>query len=658
MPNYEDYLEHFFEKAETSIQEGKGNQLSDNLLNLNELIHELVIKEQVSEGQFRSDYKFCKRRYVRLYKQILENGADEDLRESVLKSISAEASSASESNDLVAYQQLLNALKKCYKKSFPKPGFDDATEEIFERYEAQRITATQIFQDADNVERLAESKEIVETLLESYRDLWKFAIEYECEDSIKRLHHNLNNIRGFERATYTRTGIPEDEYNHDLQQKKQELADSFRKRIEIQKFAAYSWAYKLYTANVYSDKSFIQTLYQDYAEQNFSFIKDLSNIYFHIKSKSKPNVDLYWEHWETTRQLENAIGSSFASMGVNTWLTKVYLALSLHLFDQDTQDRFQDSTPEELPIPTGREHRIELGQLTEPLQEFENDYPLDFLLDDDVDLDERITNLSEIIEEAHSHAEKQRLMWVRNQPIEPEYIETVEENLNRDFDNSCILRKALKEIGLLQQKQFPPDTDGIRLGKLCLEKRMFVQEEDVAGPQTGPFGGIFESYNECALRKLTLDEYNVDSVYDLLDEIEDQVNKRDPSLILLDLGQHRMTLLDDERFTHGAELSDAHHSFLDIPVLTESTDTYTALLLLENESRGVEFVNKDGKVLDVEATPGEEAGVIDMPNKSLESIPYPEAPHDYVQIDIRIRGFIQSKELDGVLFHLNSEDSD
>jgi hypothetical protein len=119
-----------------------------------------------------------------------------------------------------------------------------------------------------------------------------------------------------------------------------------------------------------------------------------------------------------------------------------------------------------------------------------------------------------------------------------------------------------------------------------------------------------------------------------------------------------MKFLDDEKFTHGSDLPNAHHSFLDIPVLTESTDTYTALLLLENESRGVEFVNKDGKVLDVEATPGEEAGIFEMPNKPLESIPYPEAPHDYIQIDIRIQGFIHSKELDGVLFHLNSEDSD
>ena len=115
MPNYEDYLEHFFEKAETSIREGKGNQLSDNLSHLAELIQGLIIKEQVSEGQFRSDYKFCKRRYVRLYKQILDDDADEDLRVSVIRSISAVANYASKSNDLVAYQQLLNALKNATK---------------------------------------------------------------------------------------------------------------------------------------------------------------------------------------------------------------------------------------------------------------------------------------------------------------------------------------------------------------------------------------------------------------------------------------------------------------------------------------------------------------------------------------------------------------
>jgi len=45
MPNYEDYLEHFFDNAEASIREGKGQELSDNLSHIAELIHELIDKE-------------------------------------------------------------------------------------------------------------------------------------------------------------------------------------------------------------------------------------------------------------------------------------------------------------------------------------------------------------------------------------------------------------------------------------------------------------------------------------------------------------------------------------------------------------------------------------------------------------------------------------
>jgi len=93
---------------------------------------------------------------------------------------------------------------------------------------------------------------------------------------------------------------------------------------------------------------------------------------------------------------------------------------------------------------------------------------------------------------------------------------------------------------------------------------------------------------------------------------------------------------------------------LDIPVLTEPTETYNALLLLENESHGVELV-EDDIVFNLEATPGEEAEVIDMPNKPLESIPYTNAPHDFVEMEVRLRGYIQTEELDGVRFQINSE---
>lgn len=61
MPNYEDYLEHFFDNAEASIREGKGQELSDNLSHVAELIQELIDRETDSNGQFRSNYAFCRR---------------------------------------------------------------------------------------------------------------------------------------------------------------------------------------------------------------------------------------------------------------------------------------------------------------------------------------------------------------------------------------------------------------------------------------------------------------------------------------------------------------------------------------------------------------------------------------------------------------------
>ena len=88
MPNYEDYLEHFFAEAETAIREGKGQELSDNLSHIAELIGELINREVDSPTRFRSNYAFCRRRYLQLYDAVLENGAGEDLRSSIFNSIS------------------------------------------------------------------------------------------------------------------------------------------------------------------------------------------------------------------------------------------------------------------------------------------------------------------------------------------------------------------------------------------------------------------------------------------------------------------------------------------------------------------------------------------------------------------------------------------
>jgi len=126
MPNYEDYLEHFFDNAEASIREGKGQELSDNLSHIAELIHELIDKEVDSKRQFRSNYAFCRRQYIQLYDTVLENGADEDLRTSIIDSISAITNYSRQANDIEAFDQLLNSITSCYRQSYPQPGFDDA----------------------------------------------------------------------------------------------------------------------------------------------------------------------------------------------------------------------------------------------------------------------------------------------------------------------------------------------------------------------------------------------------------------------------------------------------------------------------------------------------------------------------------------------------
>lgn len=652
MPNYEDYLEHFFDSAKTSIREGKGQELSDNLSHVADLVQGVINRKAESEGQFNSIYSFCRRQYVQLYIEVLDNGSDEDLRSSVINSVSAVANHSQQSNDLEAFDRLLDSLTRCYMQSYPQPGFDDATEEIFERYSTIQYSASQRFEDADNVEKLARAKNLFDSLLKNYRTLWRFAVKHQCSESIRHLDHSLDQVRAFERHVYTPIGQPEDEHEREYLEKKQEIADTFRKRIKIQRFAAYSWAYNLYINGVNSDEAFIEELLEEYAENDFSSVEDLSETYFEIEPVLGQIP--YWDQWDTDRQLDNSIGSVMTAMGTNSWIPAFYLAFSLYLFDEQSQDSLSNSTDEELPFPTGSNGAIKLDRLKDVVEEFRNDYPLNFLFDSQSDLDTRINELADTLDRAHSHAKKQQLIRIRNHPLDQELLDSWREELNERFDSSCLLRQALKEIDLLKQKRFPPDTDGIKLSKGYPRRRNFVPEEAVAKSPPSNFREVFEDYRKYILRRLNLEENTVQDIDELLTEIEAQFNGRSPSVILFQVGEHRRRLLDDDRFEHGGDPPNSHYSFNGVPVLTEPTETYTALVLRENESHGVEFV-EDEQVLTVTATPGEEADIFDMPNKPLESVPYQNSPHDFVELDIRLRGYIKSEGLDGVLFKMSSD---
>lgn len=654
MPNYEDYLEHFFTEAEAAIREGKGQALSDNLSHIAELIGELINREVDSPTRFRSNYAFCRRRYLQLYDEVLENGAGEDLRSSIFNSISVNVRYSRQSNDLEAFDQLLNALVSCYVRSYPDPGFDEALEDFFKRLDVIQRQITQNFKNVDDVERLAKSSDFIDTFLRYYREVWRYAVEYECSESVIRLHENLEEVRAFEQAQYLPLGRSEDQYSEAFLKEKQEIADAARKRIQIQKFAAYSWAYNLYVKNILSE-NFLKDLFQDHAEEEFSTVESLTETYFDIRTVLEGPP--YWDDWEMERQLEESRGGPvMTSMGTNSWIPSFYLAFSLYLFDEGEQEVFLDSVPEELPFPTTEDDRLDLDSLSDYIGEFEDDYPLEFLLNGQADINERIEALSKILDRALSHAEKQAIMRVRNHPIDPDYVDSWEQEMNDQFDSSCQLRRALKEASILKQKRFPPDLDGVKVSVGYPQKRSFVPEDQVEKPVSTNFRRVLDGYREYVLRRLTLEERTVESIEELIDEMESVVKKRTPSIVLLQTGEQRRQFLEDERFKRRSAMDDTYLSFMDQPVLTEATDHYTALLLLESESHGVEYI-EDGRVLTVTATPGEETDVFDMPNQSLESVPYTNAPHDFVQLEVRLRGFIDSRGLDGVVFRMSLDSS-
>jgi len=356
----------------------------------------------------------------------------------------------------------------------------------------------------------------------------------------------------------------------------------------------------------------------------------------------------------TDRQLDNSIGPVMTAMGTNSWIPAFYLAFSLYLFDEDSQDSLSNSTDEELPFPTGNKGAIKLNQLKDVVDEFRNDYPLNFLFDSQSDLDTRIDELADTLDQAHSHAKRQQLIRIRNHPLDQELLNSWREKLNERFDSSCLLRQALKEIDFLKQKRLRPDTDGIKISKRYPRRRNFIPEEAVTKRPPSNFREVYEDYRKYVLRRLNLEEKTVQDIDELLTELESQFNGRNPSVILFQAGKHRRRLLDHDRFEHGGDLSSSHYSFNGVPVLTEPTETYTALVLRENESHGVEFVENE-QVLTVTTIPGEEADIFDMPDKALESVPFENAPHDFVELDIRLHGYIKSEGIDGVLFKMNSD---
>ena len=446
MPNYEDYLEHFFSNAEKAIRAGKDQELSENLFHASDLIEALIDEDADFEGQFKSSYSYCNRQYGHIYDVALENGAEEDLRRTIIRSISAIANRARQDNNFEAFEKLLSSLTRCYLQSYPHPGFDEVIDDLFERFNILQFSIAQHLKEADNADQLGEATKSASLLLENYRKIWRCSVENECRESIKHLHDTLSDIRAFEPYNYHSMQQLKNASEEEYLKRKREVAELLRDKINIQRFAAYSWAYHLYVDNNISDRDFIKELFQEYAEKDFSSVNSLTKVYF--KTRSEDEGPPYWDQWEMERQLRNTIGPVRSSMAANSWMREFYLAFTIYLFDENTQDSFSNSTPEELPFPTNRRGYIELDTLQNRIENFRGNYPLDFLWNTNINISKRINEISNIFDEGYSHAKRVELERNRKQPLDPSIIESWQEQISEKFDD-CLLRQALKEIGIL-----------------------------------------------------------------------------------------------------------------------------------------------------------------------------------------------------------------
>ncbi|NUC72996.1 hypothetical protein HTZ84_11855 [Haloterrigena sp. SYSU A558-1] len=303
---------------------------------------------------------------------------------------------------------------------------------------------------------------------------------------------------------------------------------------------------------------------------------------------SGSNDPLKLERWGDMFGPDDFGGAKAVQMTVGDWILDGYCLLLLANFEEDWLND-SENLPSENPIPAEDPIIQREEEIINRLEEIPDQYDLDELFEGMDNVNERIFLACAFHEMAAEQAKDEERQRIADSNLDQQNVDTYKSQFRNGFGNRISLRKACIEAGIIEGASSIGKPSKIRRiqWKNILSKRPFVDgfgqvQQDNTARDGAHFAEQVRTPLVSALQP-TFDEVDLESVEEVLTEIEYQIRNND-DIIAIVLGDFDIEGELWKRDTFEGVRDGAIGHLLDIPVYSDSYKEFDAAIIFSAET--------------------------------------------------------------------------
>lgn len=380
LDNIERYLDHFYDNCYRGIQQGRPSLVDDSRQDIVDILT-LMIDSRDYLSKQNGFWRDTFYQLNSLHQRCIDQRSSE-AEKHIIRIVFAVYLSLDINNQQHLSRRTIEHYADMFVRS-QKSQWDGANVGfLLDRLDHMQRRIFSNFNDSNDQKSLKIAEGHVDTIFEAHSRIWKAAVEAEDIDSLDDLHYFLNDVRELRPHEYIMLAHKrEDEKGSGFLEKKQKMADEYRREIQYLRFYIYGWGYFLYRKKGLS-KEFLEKLLtrflQDGMSSNFTSPTEFIEPFFEFRHFS---LEDQIEHWDLNRKMSESRGTVGTDAATSSWLlhflcTGMVLSLDsakiLHLRNDDIQNRIPIERPQT---------KLHIRDIIDTLESYQDQFPLSGSID-------------------------------------------------------------------------------------------------------------------------------------------------------------------------------------------------------------------------------------------------------------------------------------
>lgn len=641
---YPEYLGHFFDDCHEAIDQNRSSRLRTQLQHVEDLLEVYLDGSKRFENNTRF-LRFVFDTYDSLYRRCVDNRGPVLSREVACSLYGIYLVSLKKRSDEEIALSCLDQFCVLFVRGCAEESTEFPSDTLLDRIESIQQQAFWDIIDAETSSEIAHASKYADKVISTEAQMWKAAVEHEAIKEIDYLRGSINEICQSSKRKYSNLPNSRDGcqgLSVPIEEQKKSAIDSPRKSVLQLQVATYAWTLKIYKEGDISDR-FISHVFSVCIREDLGGVGKLTESYLSIQKKSDPIN--YWEQWNLNREAENSHGVVTTGMAINTWLFEFYCtALVWSVNTQSKIDDIKNRDPKDSPAMEYEDPRRTISNAVDRIEDYQNEYPLADLVGDGPSVASRTKALTSYLSRLVSEIEKKNKNRIRSSPIHEPSVSKFSDDINSTLESNR-LRTALdeaSEIRTVGEAEASGELEICVSGALSYPRELFADETTELSFNNS-YNKYMDKISEGILEGLNISEREFDCLHSLTEQLTEIISGREAAVIIGDMDTTRDLRDDDRSEFHSSDIEGSYFSFLDVPVVEETTDGFAAVVLFPEKIEYIE--ERDDGPISVDVTPGENVGHWDEDDLSDD-----QDVRDHVLTEVSYEADIKTDGVAGIVF--------